>query len=324
MLLRLCVLAVFALSVLTDAAELSLQKTPTGYEVLIDGQIFAGYLTDYGGSPIVYPIVGPTGKKMTRDFPMSERNDDTEEHDHFHQRSLWFTHESVNGLDFWTADDKTKQTRHKIVHRKFSEAEVTDNTAVLQTENDWLGQDGVAICSDVRTIRFGLLADKRFIDFDITVTALVEPVVFGDIKDGTFGLRVPGTMAMTAVKRNPAWGGHILNAEGLTDTATWGKRSAWVDYYGPVDGETLGIAILNHPSSLRYPTYWHVRDYGLFAANPFGVHAFTGQPKHTGDLTLHSGEQFSMRHRVVLHKGTAKDAEVKCLFDDYRKQIYCK
>jgi hypothetical protein len=104
--LRFCVLAVLAVCVFADAAELSLQKTPTGYEVLVDGKIFAGYLTDYGGSPIVYPIVGPTGKNMTRGFPMSERKDDTEEHDHVHQRSLWFTHESVNGLGFWQADNE--------------------------------------------------------------------------------------------------------------------------------------------------------------------------------------------------------------------------
>ncbi len=81
-------------------------------------------------------------------------------------------------------------------------------------------------------------------------------------------------------------GGKIVNSDGLVDDEAWGKQAAWVDYSGPVDGQTVGIAILNHPQSLRYPTYWHVRTYGLFAANPFGVHDFLGQPDANGSLTL--------------------------------------
>ncbi|MDR3234842.1 MAG: PmoA family protein [Planctomycetaceae bacterium] len=302
-------------------AEISLQKTPAGYDVLIDKQIFAGYITDFQGTPIVYPIIGPTGKKMTRDYPMNERKDETEITDHPHHRSLWFTHSNVNGLDFWTAEHQTKQTQYKIIHRKFHQAKVMDNTAVIQTENEWIGKDNEPVCLDVRTLHFGLLDDKRYIDLGVTVKALQDKVVFGDVKDGTFGLRVPGTMSVTAKERHPTWGGHFVNAEGLTDAAAWGKQSNWIDYYGPVEGETLGIAVLNHPSSFRYPTYWHIREYGLVAANPFGVHTFGKNPdKHSGDLALQKGGTFTVSYRIVLHKGTAKEAGIAQLFEQYRNK----
>ena len=77
-----------------------------------------------------------------------------------------------------------------------------------------------------------------------------------------FGLRVATSMDVTSKK-----GGKIINAEGIENTPAWGKPSPWVDYTGPVGGKTVGVAIFNHPSSFRYPTTWHVRDYGLFAAN---------------------------------------------------------
>jgi len=109
-------------------------------------------------------------------------------------------------------------------------------------------------------------------------------VTFGDTKEGSFGLRVNESMK---VERKT--GGKIVSSEGLEDEKAWGKPAAWVDYYGPIQGETLGIAILNHPSSFRYPTHWHVRPYGLFAANPWGLHDFTGGKEHN----------IVMRHRAI-------------------------
>ena len=86
-------------------------------------------------------------------------------------------------------------------------------------------------------LAFGTDGDARWIDFDITITEAPGPVKFGDTKEGTFGVRVPGTMKVEAENG----GGHIVNSHGQTDKAAWGKRAAWVDYYGPVDGQTLGI-----------------------------------------------------------------------------------
>src|SRR5581483_4008415 len=150
------------------------------------------------------------------------------------------------------------------------------------------------------------------IDFDITLKANDGSVTFGDTKEGMFGLRVASSMD---VKRKK--GGRITNAEGLTDLAAWGKASPWVDYTGPVAGQTVGIAILNHPQSFRYPTTWHVRDYGLFAANPFGWHDFG--MKQPGEYTLVTGGSIVFRYRVIFHKGDTAAAQIAEGFKAYAK-----
>ena len=280
------------------AEELTLKQTDTGYEIRVGDKLFAGYIADQDGMPIVYPIVGPNGKNMTRDFPMI-RNYEGVKADHPHHRSLWFSHGIVNGADFWAI-------RRKIVHQRFVKEESDGKTALLVTENHWIGNNNQLLCRDVRTFRFSVAENMRCIDFDITITAEQDKVVFGDTKEGTFGIRVPEVIAVETQK-----GGQFVNAEGKSgEREAWGKRSAWVNYHGTIDGEKVGIAILNHPSSFRFPTYWHVRNYGLFAANPFGISDFDRlDNKQAGDHSLAKGESFTLRYRVIFHKGDVDIAE---------------
>jgi Family of unknown function (DUF6807) len=114
-------------------------------------------------------------------------------------------------------------------------------------------------------------------------------------------------------------GGTIVNSRGQTDDDAWGKPAEWVDYNGPVEpgGERLGIAILNHPSSFRFPTYWHVRNYGLFAANPFGLHDFKNVREPEGQYTLKMGESMNLKYRVILHKGDEKTAKIAQQYQCY-------
>lgn len=325
--LNLLLLFVLFSVVSLSAEEFSLTKNEKGYEVKIDGKSYAGYIVDFQGTPIIWPIIGPTGKKMTRDFPMIERQDNTEAKDHPHHRSIWFNHGEVGKNNYWHIPENLEQRKgDKIVHQNFLKAECDGKTATIVTENDWLDNDGQALCSDVRTIRFGTFQSKngpiRYIDFDVTVTAKQDSIVFGDTKEGTFGIRVPGTMDLTAKKRNKDWGGHIVNAQGDQDEKTWAKRSDWVDYYGPVEGEILGIAVLNHPSSFRYPTYWHVRDYGLFAANPFGVHDFENKKEKIGEYEMNKGDSFTLRYRILFHAGDADQADIANAFKQYAEMKF--
>lgn len=288
------------------AEELTLNQTDTGYEIKIGSKMFAGYVTSYEGAPILYPIVGPTQKNMTRNYPMIE-NYDLVKADHPHHRSLWFSHGDVNKLDFWAL-------KSKIVHQRFVKTECDGKTALIVTENHWLGSDHQPVCRDVRTLRFSASTDRRIIDFDITITAEQDTVVFGDTKEGTFAIRVPEVIAVETKK-----GGQFVNAEGKSgEGEAWGQRSAWVDYYGTLDGEKVGIAILNHPSSFRFPTYWHVRNYGLFAANPFGVHDFEKlDDKRAGDHSLSKGESLTLRYRVLFHKGDTNEANIAGAYKEY-------
>lgn len=274
-----------------DGYEVERTGDPAGWTIKRDGDLVARYVLDSKGKPIIYPLLSPAGKRMTRDFPMKEGTPN-ERSDHDHHRSMWLTHGDVNDIDFWLDDDHCG----KIVHRD-GQAEVTDEGVVLTTQNDWLDPDGKRVLSDTRRFTFRDVDGRRIIDCDSLLKATDGDVNFGDTKEGSFGLRLAGTMKVDAKP-----GGEITNAEGDHNKDAWGKKSAWVNYSGPVDGQPAGVTIHDHPSSFAYPCRWHVRTYGLFAANPFGVHHFTGGPKTNG-IVLKDGDQLRLNYRVVIYDG---------------------
>ncbi len=287
---------------------------PTGIELMagddvrvnLDGKPFAIEHTKTGPKPFYFPLIGPNGKRFTRAYPME--NLSTEKHDHPHQRSMWFTHGKVNGVDFWSE----AKGHGSIVETSRQVLNGSPAVGILKTTDDWLGPDGKVVCTDERTVKFYESRKARILDFDIAIKASNGPVTFGDTKEGMFGVRVASSMDVDAKK-----GGKITNAEGLTDAAAWGKPSPWVDYVGPVEGETVGIAILNHPASFRHPTTWHVRTYGLFAANPFGWHDFG--MKTSGDHTIPAGESIRFGYRVILHTGDTASAHLPAAYAGYIK-----
>jgi hypothetical protein len=291
---------------LPEARGSGVELTPNGkrIEVRIDRKLVTEYIPDDGPKPYFFPIIGPSGAMMTRSYPMKKVDGETT--DHPHHRSLWFTHGSVNKVDFWS------ETRGhgRIVETSRPTVESGLAMGLIRTTDDWLAPDGKKVCEDERAVRIFATKTERVFDFDITLKATEGPVTFGDTKEGMFGARVVTSMDVTSKH-----GGRIVNAEGIEDKPAWGKPSPWVDYTGPVDGKTVGIAIFNHPSSFRYPTTWHVRDYGLFAANPFGWHDF-GQ-KTTGDFVLPKGQTIRFSYRVILHDGDTASAGLPAQFQGY-------
>lgn len=289
-----------------SAASFEVSQEPDGVTVKLDGELLTRYLTKSGNKPILWPIIGPYGDPMTRQYPMDEALPD-ERSDHPHQRSFWFTHGEVNGVSFW---HEGKQAGH-IVHKEFLKV-AGGETAVISARNDWETEDGKRVCGEVHTVTIGKCGDSVWIDFDTVLTATDGPVTFGDTKEGSFGVRVAASM-----KVDQKLGGRIVNSEEMTDKDAWGKRAAWVDYHGPVKDKTVGIAILNHPTSFRFPTYWHVRTYGLFAANPFGIKDFGGP--ESGEHKLAAGDSLVLRYRVLIHKGDEEEGKVAEAFEAYAK-----
>lgn len=298
-----CALSVVGIVLFSGSAlaEVTAEESAKGVVVKIDGELFTEYVTNFNGTPILWPVIGPTGEPMTRTYPMAKGEGERE--DHPHHRSIWFTHGDVNGLSFWHVET--------IRHRRFVEITSGPEAAVVAL-NDWIGPDGTKHCEDERRLRFGADGPSRYIDYDITIKANDRSVTFGDTKEGTMAVRVAATMKVDAEP-----GGQIVNSEGQTDKEAWGKPAAWVDYHGPIEGETVGLAILNHPDSFRFPTYWHVRTYGLFAANPFGLHDFLKPKKVDGSHTLAPGESFTLRYRILLHPGDEKEGNVAAGFRKY-------
>ena len=279
--------------------------------VEINGKLFTEYHFSNVPRPYLYPVIAPTGDNITRHWPMKEGKD--EQHDHPHHRSLWFTHGEVNGYDFWSEH----KGFGKIVHDKFVKITSGPKVGIIKSKNKWVANNGRIVCTDTRTLKFYNRRNERILDFDITIHASNGKVVLGDTKEGSMAIRLTPTMRL----KGKVGRGHIVNSEGLRDDATWGKRAAWCDYYGPVGDKIVGVAIFDHPQNPRHPTWWHVRSYGLFAANPFGVHNFEAKPKGTGDITIQPGESLTLRYRLYFHKGDEKQAEVA---EHYRRYAVTK
>jgi hypothetical protein len=303
----------FVFGVRCATAEVTVEPYEAGAVVKVDGKPFAEYRTKAGHQPAVWPIYGPTGKAMTRSYPDGPLLEG-EMNDHPHHHSLWFTHGDVNRRDFWT-EHKENALNSEIKHRDFVTLESGDVGKIV-TRNDWIS-DGVKVLEDERTLLFGEDEHGRYIDFAVVMTATDGDVTFGETKEGSFGVRANAPLTVESKQ-----GAHIVNNRGHKDGAAWGMFAEWLDDYGPVEGETLGIAMFSHPSNYRHPTRWHARTYGLLAANPFGEGEFPkddSQPKQ-GAKTLAKGEKLPLRYRVLFHSGTPEEAGVQKAYEKFTKE----
>jgi len=285
------------------------------FRVEIDGELFTEYLWKDSPKPILFPVIGPNNLPMTRNFPMVS-GVEGEARDHPHHRSLWFTHGDVNGVDFWAEGPG----RGRILHKETVCFGGTDGEGWITTRNAWICPEDQVQCTDTRTMVFRQERTCRMIDFVITIHASEGPVVFGDTKEGSMGIRThPALRLMKDVKAGVAdANGKAINSEGDRGPfGIWGKRAKWVGYWGDIDGKTVGIAIFDHPGNPRHPTWWHARPYGLVAANPFGIHDFEKQPKGTGDMKIPAGEEVTLRYRFLFHEGDVETGEVRKHYDTY-------
>ncbi len=318
------VLVALAVSTFVALAADGVKITEQGDKLRVE--INGGHFTDYRfkGAPHVYfyPLIGPGGAAMTRNWPMKEV--EGEEKDHPHHRSLWYSHGAVNGVDFWSESAKAG----KIVHDKFIAVQGGRESGVIHSANKWIAPDGSVTMTDERVFRvYNRPNNERLFDFEVTLKAGDKDIVLGDTKEGSMAVRVNESMRGTLPKEKGEKGvkvgkGRIalstgISSSGKGDEKAWGKRAAWCDYSGPVEGKTVGIAIFDHPTNPKSPTWWHVREYGLFAANPFGVHDFEKQPKGTGDITIPAGKSITFKYRFYIHEGEEVAGKVAERYADY-------
>jgi hypothetical protein len=293
------------LATLPAWAQVKLTQAADRIRIEIDGKHFSDYVISADATkPYLHPLRSATGKQITRSFPMDLV--EGEKRDHPHHRGLWFSYGEVNGWDFW-ANEKTQKGvgkgRGEIKVVKVREVKSGKKNGVLATTQDWIDGAGKRLISENRTMTFYSDPLLRRIDFDITLTGL-EDCEFGDTKEGAFALRLVRALEEEST-------GTMVNAEGASrEKDVWGKKSAWVDYSGTLDGEKLGVAILDHPQNPKHPTYWHSRAYGLFAANPFGMKDFTRNKADVGGGLLKKGESWRYRYSVIIHPGDVKGVDL--------------
>ena len=317
-----------ALSLLlpSQAALFSIEKTPTGGAIVkLDGNFLTELVVDQANKTYLWPIIGTSGVTMTRAYPM--KTVEGEQHDHPHHRGLCFGHENIAGYDTW-AEAATFPAGGKGAARlehlgAIKLREITElkggETAVIKTVSDYLDAKGKKTSEEIRQYSFAVKGTTRLIDVDIEIIASEADILVDDKKDAGLSIRVPTEMAVDRGKEGGKGTGHIISSEGLKDEAAWGQRATWVDYHGTVGGKAVGVAMLNHPSSFRHPTPWHVRTYGLFTANAFGTKSLDPKSEN-GAITLKKGDKISLRHRFIFHDGDEKDAHIAEAYADYAKK----
>jgi methane monooxygenase PmoA-like len=335
----LAMLAALALSTVALAANngKGVQVIPNEanrrVDITIDGKPFTSYIWPTSlKKPVLYPIVTEEGVTVTRGYPLEPRPN--ERVDHPHHAGLWFNYGNVNGFDFWNNSDAIKpEDRSKmgtIHHTKIVSTKSGPDSGELVVESVWITGENKPILNETTRYIFTRRNHARVIDLSVTLTAL-DRAVFNDDKEGLLGLRVarwlespdekggvftdangnPTQVAAAPADpsaSNPATG-QYRTSEGLLGGAAWGTRGRWCALTGHNDDYVVNIAILDHPANPGYPTYWHARGYGLFAANPLGRTIF--DPKQPAfNFTLEKGQSAVFRYRVVISPHAANIAEL--------------
>ena len=291
--------------------------------VTIDGQLFTALnFKKDEAKPYLYPLIGPTGEAVTRDYPMkdnpAEKNyKGKNRQDHPHHQSLWTAYGDVRSKDLdKPGSNYWDQTKPQTVGRQ----KVTRVTRLvsgpvfgqIEADIDWVGPSGQREFSETRTYTFFCgNQDNRIVDVQNAFKFSDGDVMFADTKEG-------GILAVrVAVTMDELGDGQMTNAQGqVGEKQCWGQAAPWCDYVGPVNGQTVGIATFDAKTNFRHPTTWHIRGYGLLAANPFGLGAFT-KGKQNGAHAFKKGAKATFDYRVVIHKGDTKTARIADQYDLY-------
>ena len=289
--------------------------------VEIDGKPFTEFFVGpQTHKPYLAPLRTASGIVVTRAYPM-DPNVPGESKDHPHHRGLWFTHGDVNGYDFWANEPDQKganKGKGEVVLRKINKITSGKASGTIEATFDWKA-GGHTLLVESRKMTFYSDPALRIVDFDSTLSP-EEKVTFGDTKEGMFAIRLAAPLEAVQPKGidEPKRTGKLVNAQGkVGEKNVWGKRSEWADFSGVIDGQPVGIAILDHPNNPRHPTYWHARDYGLFATNIFGQHDFENDKGRDGSLTIQPGQPLRFRYRVIIHPGDANAAHLREQFTAY-------
>jgi len=305
-------------------------------DISIDGQPFTSYIWPATlKKPVLYPLRTAKGAIITRGFPLEQRPG--ERVDHPHHAGLWFNYESVNGIDFWNNSDAIKPENAPkmgtIVHRSIVFAKGGSQQGELDVESDWITFDKKVLLQEQTHFVFRGGPGFRSVDRITTLRALDTKVDFKDEKDGLLGLRVvraleipydkpevytdaSGHATTVAKLDNTGVNGTYLTSEGKKGDAAWGTRGRWCNLSGLVGDEPVTITILDHPANPGFPTYWHARGYGLFAANPLGQKIFS-QGKQELNFSVAPLASVTFRYRILITSAIATPESTEAAYKDF-------
>lgn len=319
--------------------ELVVKEQEKKVDVMVGGEHFTSYI--YPGNikkPVLWPVMSEEGNMLTRSYPMINKAGDRT--DHPHQVGVWLNYGDVNGLDFWNNSEAIPPERSNdygtIYHESIEKAESGKGKAVLETKAEWKSLDNTTLLKEATGFDFIVGENVRIIDRTTTLKAMVGEVKFNDNKEGMFAIRVARELELpsdeptklidshgvvTEVKGmdNTFVKGNYRSAEGIEGMEVWGTRSRWMKLSSEIKGEKVALVIIDHPSNVGYPTYWHARGYGLFAANTLGQKVFSNG-KNELNFSLKEGEEVTFKYRLVTVSGTISDEEINQMADEFAEK----
>ena len=307
--------------------DIVLNETEKKVDVNIDGKLFTSFLyTDELNmlkKPVLYPLISANGAIVTRGYPLNPRP--KERTDHPHHIGAWLNYGDVNGLDFWNNSDAIAPEKASemgtIRVKSIDQIKSGMDSGELSVTCEWLNSEGSAILEESTNFVFKASEGKRVIDRVTTLKALKDPVFFNDNKEGMIGIRMArqlehpsdkpvtlsdahGQKTDVPVLDNTGVTGQYLSSEGVTGVDVWGKRANWVALSGTIETKDVTVVIMDKPGNVGYPTYWHARGYGLFAANPLGQKVFS-EGKEELNFSLKAEESVTFTYRILILDGKA-------------------
>ncbi|GAB2593915.1 hypothetical protein GCM10027190_47700 [Spirosoma areae] len=319
----------------TNRIQLTHNEARKRVDVTVDGKPFTAYI--YPGptvlkKPVLYPIRSAGGNLITRGWPLDPRPG--ERIDHPHHVGMWFNYGDVNGHDFWNNSTEIGP-EHKgpfgtIVHTGVRSMKPGNGQADLVVTADWLDKDGQIMLQETTTYQFQAGAGKRVIDRVTVLKAAAKDVVFTDNKEGMIALRMARELEQPSTKpevftdaqgvatkvpamNNAGVTGLYRSSEGVEGDAVWSTRAPWVKLTGTIGNEALSVVLMDNPKNVGYPTYWHARGYGLFAANPLGPSVFTNGKAPALNYTLAAGQSVTFQYRLLIQSGAVSDTALNQL-----------
>jgi len=289
-------------------------------DIFIGQKLFTSFLfPDTLEKPVLYPIYAANGTVVTRGFPVHPVPGDPT--DHPHHLGLWFNFENVNGLDFWNnsyAIPAEKKSGYGWIKTDRILESKSGSKGTISYHANWTNQKNSVLLEETTRFEFSGNDHQRIID-RITVLKADTLVTFTDAKDGLLGLRLAHALEIptnedqkftddkgnvTIVKggTDKIPNGNYVTSEGKQGNDAWSTRGVWCKVYGKMGNDSISITMIDHPKNPNYPTFWHARGYGLFAANPLGEKVFTNG-KSQKNLTLKKGESVSFRFRILIDNG---------------------
>jgi len=338
----------FSVIILLSLSAITIAQQSTGFslvekkdkkqvDVFYNNKLLTSYCNlDSSKKPVLFPVNTIDGITVTRSYPFKliagERTD------HPHHTGIWLNYESVNGLDFWNNSTAIPIERRDhygtIIHQEIVRKKASGNKAILVTKAIWVRPDNKTLLDELTTFNFSVKENHFIIDRITVLTAKDTTVIFKDVKDGMFAIRVARELELPSKERSsfvddkgnvttvPPSGadvtGMYYSSNGMKGDSVWGTKGEWVMLAGKKDGKNITIGIIDHPSNVGYPAYWHARGYGLFAVNPLGRKVFSNG-KEELNLSLKPGESVSFRYRTVVHSGQfLTNDDMHKLFADFK------